>query len=97
MSLQFPILGDIFVQVKSMVTLRENAILITLPAQEPAQKLAELQAGLIYVLNDYFSHLGNEVDVEAGAAYNDLIRILQATMPSAEQLAKIAMQPPGKG
>lgn len=72
-----------------MVHLQENSILITLQADEPAQRLADLQTGLIYVLNDFFSHLGNEVDVEAGAAYNDLIRILQATMPSPEQLAQI--------
>jgi hypothetical protein len=73
-----------------MVALHENSIIITIPTEEPSAKLAELQSGLIYVLNDFFGHLGNEVDTESGAAYNDLIRLLQATMPTPEQLAGIA-------
>ncbi len=72
-----------------MVHLKENEIVITIPTTEPSQKLVELQSGLIYVLNDYFSHLNNEVDVESGAAYNDLITLLKATMPSAAQLERI--------
>lgn len=72
-----------------MVEITQNTIIITLAAEAPAHKLAELQSGLIYVLNDYFSHLDNEVDVESGAAYNDLITLLKATMPTAEQLGKI--------
>lgn len=73
-----------------MVALHENSIIITIPSEEPSTMLAELQSGLIYVLNDFFGHLGNEVDTESGAAYNDLIRLLQATMPTPEQLARIA-------
>lgn len=69
-----------------MVQLKENEIVITIPAAEPSQKLTELQSGLIYVLNDYFRHLDNEVDVESGAAYNDVITLLKAMMPSVEQL-----------
>ena len=48
-----------------MVEITQNTIIITLAAEAPAHKLAELQSGLIYVLNDYFSHLDNEVDVES--------------------------------
>lgn len=73
-----------------MVTLKESAIVLTIPTNAPSQKLGDLQSGLIYVLNDFFGHLGNEVDIDSGAAYNDLLTLLQATMPTPEQLAKIA-------
>jgi hypothetical protein len=56
---------------------------------KPSRKLAELQSGLLYLLNDYFSHLNNEVDVESGAAYNDVIFLLRALLPSEAQLAGI--------
>ncbi len=70
-----------------MVSLQEKHLIITIPTEEPSQKLTELQSGLIYVLNDFFGHLGNEVDIEGGAAYNDLIILLKATMPSPAQVA----------
>lgn len=73
-----------------MVTIEEKHIILRIPTEEPVAKLAELQSGLIYVLNDFFGHLGNEVDIESGAAYNDLIRLLKATMPTTEQLERIA-------
>ena len=73
----------------NMVSLKENAIVLTIPTNAPSQKLGDLQSGLIYVLNDFFGHLGNEVDIDSGAAYNDLLALLQATMPTPEQLAAI--------
>jgi hypothetical protein len=73
-----------------MVALHRNNFFIIIPTDAPSQKLGELQASLIYVINDFFSHLGNEVDVDSGAAYNDLLTLLQATMPTPEQLALIA-------
>ncbi len=73
-----------------MVSLQEKHLVITIPTEEPSQKLTELQRGLIYVLNDFFGHLGNDVDFESGAAYNDLLVLLKATMPSPAQMALIA-------
>jgi hypothetical protein len=73
-----------------MVTLQENSITITIPTHAPSQKLGELQGSLIYVINDFFGHLGNEVDVEGGAAYNDLLTLLRATMPTPAQLGLLA-------
>jgi hypothetical protein len=73
-----------------MVHLKENEIVITPKADEPAQKLTELQDGLIYILKDYFAHIGNEVDSDCSAAYNDLSGLLKATMPSATQLQLIS-------
>ncbi len=61
----------------------------TLPAEDPAHKLADLQSGLLFVLNDFFSHLDNVVDVESGAAYNDVIWLLKAMMPTGEAMAGI--------
>ncbi len=72
-----------------MVSLQEKHLVITIPTEEPSQKLTELQSGLIYVLNDFFGHLGNDVDFESGAAYNDLLALLKATMPSPAQVAKL--------
>jgi hypothetical protein len=69
-----------------MVQLKEKEIVITIRTEEPAQKLAELQGGLLYVLNDFFGHLDNVVDVESGAAYNDLIVLLRAMLPDAGQM-----------
>ncbi len=72
-----------------MVALKEKEIVITIPTEEPHRKLAELQSGLIYVINDFFGHLENEVDVDSGAAYNDLIVLLKAMMPSEAQLERM--------
>jgi hypothetical protein len=55
-----------------------------------AHKLADLQSGLLFVLNDFFSHLDNTVDVKSGAAYNDVIWLLRGLVVSGEvQLANI--------
>lgn len=72
-----------------MVDLEENEIVITIPAQVPSQKLAELPIGLIYFLNNYFSHLDNDVHIESGAAYIDLIIFSWAIEPNEEQLERI--------
>jgi tetrahydromethanopterin S-methyltransferase subunit G len=72
-----------------MVALKEKEIVITIPAEEPSRKLAELQSGLIYVIHDFFGHLGNEVDVDSGAAYGDVIGLLRAMMLDEGQLGRI--------
>jgi hypothetical protein len=69
-----------------MVALKEKEIVITIPTKEPNHKLAELHSSLIYVVHDFFGHLGNEVDVESGAAYGDLIELLRAMMLDEGQL-----------
>ena len=68
-----------------MVEITQNTIVITLAAEAPAHKLADLRSGLLFVLDDFFSHLDNTVDVDSGAAYNDLIWLLREMMPTAEQ------------
>lgn len=73
------------------------SLAITIPAEEPSQKFTEsqdrrshLQSGLIYLLNNFFGHLGNDVDVESRAAYNDLLILQRATTSSTAQMALIA-------
>jgi hypothetical protein len=68
-----------------MVEITQNALVITLPAEDPARKLADLQSGLLFVLDDFFSHLDNTVDVESGAAYNDVIWLLRGLLPPSQQ------------
>jgi hypothetical protein len=69
-----------------MVETTQNTLIITLPTDEPARKLADLRGSLLFVLNDFFSHLDNTVDVDSGAAYNDLILLLRAMLPAGEAM-----------
>jgi hypothetical protein len=60
-----------------MVAITPDSLVITLKTDHPEQTLKLLQSAIITVVDDFFSHLGNEVDVESGAAYHDLLGFLR--------------------
>ena len=72
-----------------MLQLREKEIVITITADYPAEKLADIQSGLLFMLTSFFRQLGSDVDQESSAAYEDVLFLLRSTMPTAEQLLLI--------